>query len=78
MGVNAQIMQSKLLPLPAMHYQTRPGNLFLLPFRTVSARQGPYPGQVFSYSNSTKNPIPVYVIPRYFMEFPSSLHPLVL
>ena len=33
-------------------------------------------GQVFSYSNRTKNPTPVLAIPRSFMEFPDSLHPL--
>ena len=39
-------------------------------------RQGPCPGQVFSYSNRTKNPLPVLAIPGSFMEFPGSLHPL--
>ena len=62
----------------AKHSQTRPGYLFLLPFWSVSARQGPCPGQGFSYSNRTKNRIPVLVIPGSFMEFPGSLHPLTV
>ena len=49
-------------------------SLLLLP--TVSASPGPCPGQVFSYSTRTKNPIPVLAIPGSFMEFPGSLHPL--
>ena len=52
-------------------------NLSLLLFQTFSARQGPYPGQVFSYINRTKNPIPVLAIPGSFTEFSGSLHPLV-
>ena len=31
---------------------------------------------MFSYSNRTKNPLPVLAIPGSFMEFPGSLHPL--
>ena len=78
MSVNAQIIAYYvlfLLSIPAKHSQTRPGNLSLLLFQTVSARQGPCPGQVFSYSNRTKNPIPVLAIPGHFMEFRGSLHP---
>ena len=62
------------LCVPAIHSQ-RPGTLSLLLFRTVSARLGPCPGQVFSYSNRTKNYIPVLAIPVSFMKFPGSLHP---
>ena len=50
----------------------------MLLFQTVSARQGPWPGQVFSYSNRTKTSIPVLPIPGSFMEFPGSLHHLPL
>ena len=57
------------------HSQTRPGNIFLLPFWTVCARQGPCSGQVFSYNNRTKNPVPA--IPGSLMEFLGSLHPLL-
>ena len=39
--------------------------------------QGQCPRQVFSFSNRTKNPIPVLKIPGSFMEFPGSLHPLL-
>ena len=53
-GVNAQIKAYKKLPVPANYSQKRPGNLFLLPFWAVSARQGPYPGDVFLNSNRTK------------------------
>ena len=35
-------------------------------------------GQEFSYRNRTKNYIPVLVIPGSFMEFPGSLHPLII
>ena len=40
------------------------------------ARQGPCPGQVISYNNRTKNPIPILAIPGSFMKFPGSLHHL--
>ena len=76
MRKNAQINAHLWRPVPAKHSKTTPGNLSLLLFQTVSARQGPCPGQVFSYSNRTKNPIPVLAIPGSFMEFPGSLHPL--
>ena len=66
-----------LCPVPANDSQTRPGTPSLLRFRTVSARRGPCPGQMFSYSNKTKNPLPVLAIPGSFIEFPGSLHPLV-
>ena len=69
MGVNAQI--NACLPVPAKHSQPR--NLSLLPFPTASARQGPRPGQVFSYTNMPNKPIPVLGIPESFMEFPGSL-----
>ena len=59
-GVNTQ-NNAYSLPVPPKHSQTRQGNLFMLPFRTVSARQGPCPGNVFSYNNRTKNPVPVPV-----------------
>ena len=45
--------------------------------QTISARQGPCPGQVFSYSNRTNNHILVLAIPGSFMEFPDSLQPLL-
>ena len=35
-----------------------------------AARRGPCPGQVFSYSNMTKNPIPVLAIPGTFYGIP--------
>ena len=53
----------KRRPVPANHSQTRPGILSLLLFRIVSVRQGQCPGRVSSYSNGTKNPIPVLAIP---------------
>ena len=63
-----------LLRLPAKHSQTRPENLSLLP---LQGSQGPCPGQVFSYSNWTENPIPVLAIPGTFIEFPGSLRQLM-
>ena len=38
----------------------------------------PCPGQVFSYSNRTKTPIPVLVIPGSFIEFPGFFIPYSL
>ena len=70
MRVNAQFN------VPAKNSQTRPSYLSLLLFQTVSARQRPCPGQVFSYSNRTKNHITVLAIPEFLMKFPASLHPL--
>ena len=64
-----------LLPVPDKHPQAIPENLFLLFIWTVSARQGPCIGQLFSYNNRTKNIIPVLVIPGSFMKFPGSLQP---
>ena len=64
-----------VLPVPAKHSQTRQMNFSLLQFRTVSAKKGPCPGQVFSYSTSTKNPPPGLAISVYFMGFPGSIHP---
>ena len=37
--------------------------------RSRLSLQRPCPGQMFSYSNRTKNPIPVFAIPGYLMEF---------
>ena len=71
MRVKAQILH---INAPAKHSQTRPGTLSQLLFRTVSARQGPFPGHVFSFSNKTKNPLPVLAIPGSFIELPGSLH----
>ena len=56
MGVIEQIKAYYWLVAPAKNSQTRPGNLSLLQIQTVSARQGPCPGQVFSYNDRTKEP----------------------
>ena len=66
------------IPGPAQLFRTGPGLSFLLLLPTVSARQGPCPGLVFSYSNRTKNPIPGLDIPGSFMDFPGSLLPLYI
>ena len=63
-----------------MHCQTRQGNLFLLPFWTVSAMQGPCPGQVlFLWLHYNQNNH-AYERRRMFVEFLifaySSPHPL--
>ena len=73
MSVNAQIIAYYvlfLLSIPAKHSQTSPGNLSLLMFLTLSARQGPCPGHVFSYSNRSKNTFPVLAIPGSFYGIP--------
>ena len=72
MRENAQIMHINditfLLTIPKQDRE----------LRTVFARQGPSPGQVFSYSNRINNLIPDLAIPGSFMEFPGSLHPLII
>ena len=43
-------------PVPDCHAQAVTRNLSLLSLRTVSARQGPVPGQVVSYIARTSTP----------------------
>ena len=60
--------QQAPLPVPANHSQTRPGiSLCSLPY-TVSARQGPLPGQLALCRHRTVTPGPGLVNPESFME----------
>ena len=75
MGINAQIMDKHdFLFLLSIFKQDQEISLCFRS-RKVSARQGPCPGEVFSYNNRNNNPIPGLAIPGSFMEFPGSLHP---
>ena len=75
---NAQIMDINdvlfLLTIPKQDQELSPCSCS----RLAGQGQGPCPGQVFSYSNRTKNTIPDLAIAGSFMEFPGSLHPLII
>ena len=64
--------------VPNNHFQKKTRNISLLPLWTVSARQGPHPGQVLPYRYTTITPIPVLSIPGRLMEFPGSPRPFSL
>ena len=72
MAINDIIMHiNKFLFLLSIPYQDQKIYTW-----TVSARQGPCTDMVFFFTNGTKKYIPLLVIPRSFMVFHGSLHPL--
>ena len=66
------------LPVPVRPFPNKTRNLSLLPFKTVSAMQGPFPGQVAVGRHRTVTPNPVLVNPESSMEASRSAGALVL
>ena len=66
------------LPVPVRPFQNKTRNLSLLPAQTVSAKQGPLPGQVTVCRHRTVTPNPVFVYPESSMEASRSAGALIV
>ena len=64
-------------PFSCCPFLNKTKHMSLLLAQTVSARQGPLPGQVAQCRHRTVTPHPGHVNPESFMEVPGSLLPLL-
>ena len=76
---NFSLLSAQQAPLsvPVRPFPKKSRNLSLLPAQTVSAKQGPLPGQVVVCRHRTVTPNPVLVNPESFMESSRSAGALV-